>query len=155
MRQVIETLRAVARRLGRTEGRRPERPAVIGLLSGERDRGILAGVCSRNRWDVVFADTCAEARGALERMQAPLVLCDRDLPGQRWRAAVESLAAHRQPCCILLLSKVVDEYLRDEVVRSGGYDVLRKPLREDEVAHAVALAWTYWNSAPAGRRRSA
>ena len=144
-----------ARRFGRRSGRRSDRLAVIGLIAGERDRRILAAVCSRNHWSVVFADNCQEARRALDRIEAPVVLCDRDLPGEEWRRLVETLAASPQPSCILLLSKVVDEYLRDEVVGSGGYDVLRKPLREDEVAHAIRLAWTYWNSALPGRRRSA
>ncbi len=144
-----------ARRFGRASGHRSGCLAVIGLIAGERDRRILDGVCSRNHWSVVFADNCDEARGALDRIEAPVVLCDRDLPGEGWRRVVETLAASPQPSCILLLSKVVDDYLRDAVVGSGGYDVLRKPLREDEVAHAIRLAWTYWNSAPSGRRRSA
>jgi len=155
MRRVIDKLVTAARRWGRRSDRRPDCLAVIGLMAGERDRLILEGVCSRNHWSVVFADNCDTARRAMDRIEAPVVLCDRDLPGKEWRRAVEILAASPQPPCILLLSKVVDDYLRDAVVGSGGYDVLRKPLRGDEVAHAIRLAWTYWNSAPSGRRRSA
>ena len=155
MRRVIDRLVTAARRLGRRSRPRPDCLAVIGLIGGERDRRILDGVCARHHWSVVFADSCDEARRALDRIEAPVVLCDRDLPGEEWRQVVEALAASPQPSCILLLSKVVDDYLRDAVVGGGGYDVLRKPLREDEVAHAIRLAWTYWNSAPSGRRRSA
>lgn len=156
LRQVIDRLVTAARRLGRRQDRDPGRLTVIALIAGERDRRILAGVCSRNGWNAVLADTCDEARRELDRTEVPVVLCDRDLPERDWRRIVETLAASPQPSCILLLSKVVDDYLRDEVVRSGGYDVLRKPLREDEVASAVRLAWTYWNSArPAAKRRSA
>jgi DNA-binding response OmpR family regulator len=151
----MDILVTALRRFGRRDNGRPNCLAVIGLITGERDRRILDGVCSRNHWSVVFADDCDEARGALDRIDAPVILCDRDLPGEEWRRVVGTLAAAPQPSCILLLSKVVDEYLRDAVVGSGGYDVLRKPLREDEVAHAIRLAWTYWNSAPSGRRRSA
>lgn len=154
MSRVIDRLVTAARRLGLRSDRRPGCLAVIGLLAGERDRRILDGVCSRNHWSVVFADDCGEARRALDRIEAPVVLCDCDLPGEGWRRMVETLAASPQPSCILLLSKVVDDYLREAVVGSGGYDVLRKPLREDEVAHAIRLAWTYWNSAAANRRRS-
>jgi hypothetical protein len=42
---------------------------------------------------------------------------------------------------------VVDTYLWNEVVSKGGFDVLSKPLREDDVVRAVRLAWSYWNSA--------
>ncbi len=160
MRQVISRLLTAARRLGRKSDRPSARLTVIGLIAGERERRILAAVCSRNRWNAVLADTCQEARSELDRIEAPVVLCDRDLAGENWRRAVETLAASPQPSCILLLSSVVDDYLRNEVVRSGGYDVLRKPLREDEVVRAVRLAWTFWSSArrttpPGERRRSA
>ena len=45
--------------------------------------------------------------------------------------------------CIVLISTVVDAYLWNEVVRNGGYEVLAKPLREEDVAKAVRLAWSY------------
>jgi CheY-like chemotaxis protein len=155
MRQALDWLATAARRFAHMESRDSSPLAVIGLIAGERDRQILHGVCSRHRWTVAFADNCDQARSALDRMEAPVVLCDRDLGGDDWRRVVEALAASPQPACILLLSKVVDDYLREELVRSGGFDVLRKPLREDEVAHAVRLAWTYWNTTPSARRRSA
>ncbi len=120
--------------------------AVIGLVASDEDRLLLAGVCSRNRWHLLFADTCEEARAALDQLKAPVILCDRDLPGKGWREAVEDLASSPHRACIILVSGVVDTYLWDEVVRTGGYDVLSKPLREDDVVRAVRLAWSYWNS---------
>jgi CheY-like chemotaxis protein len=130
------------------EGYSSMRPiAVIGLLVGYEDRQLLAGICGRNRWRLLFADTCEEARTALDKLKAPLILCDRDLPGKGWRQTVEDLALLPHRACVILVSAVVDTYLRDEVVRHGGYDVLSKPLREDDVARAVRLASLYWYSA--------
>jgi CheY-like chemotaxis protein len=121
--------------------------AVIGLVTNAGDRRLLAGICSRNHWDLQFADTREEARRALDNLQAPVILCDRDLPGNGWRETVEDLASSPHRPCIILVSGVVDTYLCDEVVRMGGYDVLSKPLREDDVIRAVRLAWSYWNIA--------
>ena len=121
---------------------------VIGLVTSDEDRRLLASICSRNRWHLLFADTCEEARIALHKLQAPVILCDRDLPGRRWRETVQDLASSPHRACIILVSEVVDTYLWNEVVRTGGYDVLSKPLREDDVVRAVRLAWSYWNSAP-------
>ena len=126
--------------------------AVIGLLASHEDRKLLAGVCGRNGWNLLFADTCEEARIALHKLKSPVVLCDRDLPGRGWRWTVEGLAASPHRACIILVSGVVDTYLWNEVVRTGGFDVLSKPLREDEVVCAVRLAWSYWNSAVSGDR---
>ena len=120
---------------------------VIGLITGDADRRALAGICSRNGWNLLFAGTRQEARSALDRLKAPVILCDRDLPGDGWRATVEDLASSPHRACIILVSGVVDTYLWNEVVLTGGFDVLSKPLREDDVVRAVRLAWSYWNSA--------
>jgi len=47
----------------------------------------------------------------------------------------------------MLISRVADDNLWNEVVCNGGYDVLRKPLRQPDVLRAVKFAWSYWNSA--------
>jgi FixJ family two-component response regulator len=46
----------------------------------------------------------------------------------------------------MLVSRVADDNLWNEVVCNGGYDVLRKPLRQPDVLRAVKFAWSYWNS---------
>ncbi len=47
----------------------------------------------------------------------------------------------------LLASKVMDGYLWNEVVRNGGYDVLRKPLVLHPKFRGPCVAWWYWNRA--------
>jgi len=121
--------------------------AVIGLLVGCEDRHLLAGICRQKCWRLLFADTREEARTALDELMAPVILCDRDLPGRGWRQTVKDLASSPQGACVILVSGVVDTYWRDEVVRHGGYDVLSKPLRENDVVRAVRLASLYWYSA--------
>ncbi len=122
--------------------------AVVGLVTSDADRRVLARICAQSGWPLVFADTPEEAQVARDKLKAPVILCDRDLPGNGWRQTVEVLASSPHRACVILVSGVVDTYLWDEVVRTGGYDVLPKPLREDEVVRAVRLAWSYWNSAP-------
>jgi len=51
-----------------------------------------------------------------------------------------------------LVSKVADEYLWNEIVRRGGYDILSKPLQEDEVVRAIKLARSYWSSTSLPKR---
>lgn len=124
--------------------------AIIGLVTSDEDRRLLAEICGRNGWRLLFAGTCETARAALDKLKVPVILCDRDFPGKGWRETVESLSSSPHRPCTILVSGVVDTYLWDEVVRTGGYDVLSKPLREEDVVRAVRLAWSYWNSA-AGR----
>ncbi len=120
---------------------------VIGLAIRDEDRRVLAGSSSRSHWNVLFTDTCDEARAAVDQLGAPVILCDRDLPGEDWRDVVEVLSSSPHRTCVILISKVVDDYLWNETVKRGGHDVLPKPLREEDVVRAVRLAWSYWNSA--------
>ena len=120
--------------------------AVIGLAFTEEDRRLLANVCSKRQWNVFFADSCDQARSTLDQLQAPVIFCDRDLQGGEWRDLVQVLASSPHRACVILISKVVDDYLWNEVAQKGGYDVLLKPLREEDVVRAIRLAWFYWNS---------
>jgi hypothetical protein len=45
------------------------------------------------------------------------------------------------------MSGVADDYLRQELTRRNGYDVLPKPLRADNVSRVIELALSYWTSA--------
>jgi len=67
--------------------------AIIGLVASDEDRRLLAGICNRNGWHLLYADTCEEARAALDKLKAPVILCDRDLPGKGWRETVEGSLA--------------------------------------------------------------
>lgn len=130
------------------------RVTIVALLVEERDCELLVDVCHRHRWDVRFAGTCADASDAANRLKAPLVFCDRDLPGTDWRDLVHVLAAPPHNACVVLVSRVTDAYLWDEVVHKGGYDLLSKPLQEVDVVRVVKLGWSYWNTTR-GRRENA
>jgi DNA-binding NtrC family response regulator len=122
------------------------RVSILALLTEEGDRRLLAAAANRNHWVLAFAGGYDEARLQLEKIQQPVVLCDRDSLERDWCSVVEGLATCSPHSSILLVSKVADDYLWNEVVRRGGYDILSKPLEEDEVVRVVKLAWSYWNS---------
>lgn len=123
------------------------RVAILCLLSEAADRSLIAETCRRHGWDVYFADDVEQARRLLAGADFQIVLLDRDVAGEKWRDAMTRLVIPSGAPCTLLISKVFDDYLLNEVVRNGGYDVLAKPLREQDVARAVRLAWSYWMSA--------
>jgi DNA-binding response OmpR family regulator len=118
---------------------------LVALMSTDDENGrLLVHLGEQNGWRVVFADTVSGARATLNEVSAPVVLCDRKRLGAEWRTAIRTLSA--RPACVILLSVAVDTYLWNEVVRSGGYDVVPKPLRAEDVIRAVRLARSYCSS---------
>jgi FixJ family two-component response regulator len=126
----------------------PFRIPVIALAVSAQDRYVLTRVSSQEPLEMHFVESCEEASAVANRVTAPVILLDRDWPGTEWRVNVQSLAALPHRACVVLMSGVSDDYLLQEVIRRGGYDVLPKPLRADNVARVVKLALSYWNSAP-------
>jgi len=121
-------------------------PAIVGLVFDERDRRLLTGLGSRNQWSMSFADTIEGVQALSQQLTASVILCDRDAAGREWWEAVQRLSSSAHDPCVVLISRIVDDYLLNEVVRRGGYDVLTKPLREEEAGRAIKLADIYWNA---------
>jgi CheY-like chemotaxis protein len=115
----------------------PETIHIVALGLGDRDRELLARLAAQYSWTLDFG----------ENSKAQILLCDRNLPGADWREVVQTAASAPQLVYSILLSKVADDYLWNEVIRRGGYDLLVTPLREEDVLRAVRLGWSYWSSA--------
>jgi CheY-like chemotaxis protein len=109
---------------------------VLALMTSPGDRDLLRQICAGATWKILFADDVEEAVGR----PAGIVLCDRDLSGIDWREAIRRLATSPHPRKVILASYVVDDYLWDEVIHCGGYDVLPKPFRVQEVIHTIQFA---------------
>jgi CheY-like chemotaxis protein len=125
----------------------PPRIAVVAIVVSKHDRHVLESVSGHGLLELHFVESCEEARTVANQLSAPVILFDRDLPGAEWRTAVETLAASPHRACVVLMSSVVDDYLRQELFRRGGYEVLAKPLQADNVLRVIKLALSYWTSA--------
>lgn len=121
---------------------------VVALGISAQDRQVLTSVSDWEPFEIHFVDSCEEACAVANRLTAPVILFDRDGTGTEWRLTVKALATSPHRACVVLMSGVADDYLRQELIRRGGYDVLPKPLRADNVARVVKLALSYWSSAP-------
>ncbi len=138
-----ETLRRLVNRLLTAEPDREEKITVLVITGANEDRESLEMFARRVGWDIRAAGSCESALENLPKARTAVILCDRNLAGVDWRDALEKLAAAASRCAIVLMSPVNDEYLWEEVIRLGGYDVLVKPLQEDQTTRVVNLAWSY------------
>lgn len=112
---------------------------VLAMTASRSDAALLRGILHSTGWELRIADDLEDAIGFLGARAASIVLFDRDLPGADWRQAIGKLASGR--CRVILASFVADDYLWEEVIHCGGYDVIAKPFREDEVIHMIQFAW--------------
>jgi hypothetical protein len=129
------------------------RTPVIALAVSDHDREVLTGVYSGGPVDLYLAASRVEAWDVMHRLRSPVVLYDRDWPNAEWRTTVHTFASSPQRPCVILASRVADEYLWQELIRCGGHDLLAKPLRAEEVNRAVRLALSYWTNARAFGKR--
>lgn len=119
---------------------------LIALGLSTSDRAVLTESCLRYSWPVCFADTIRDAWNASERSRLPIVLCDRTLRGTDWKDAIRALSSPGKRVYSILVSRVIDGNLWDEVIRLGGYEVVPTPLHEEAVLRSVRLALLDWRS---------
>jgi len=125
------------------------RISIVALVVSDHDREILNCISNREPVDIHFAESHVDAWEAMNRLNSPVILYDRDWPNADWRTTVQALASSPHRGCVILASRVADDYLWQELIRCGGYDLVAKPFRADDVARALKLALSYWKSARA------
>lgn len=125
------------------------RTSIVALIVSDHDREVLTRISACEPVDVHFADSHRDAWEAMNRLNSPVILYDRDWPHAEWRTAVQALASSPHRSCVILASRVADDYLWEELIRCGGYDLLAKPFRADNVARALKLALSYWKTSTA------
>jgi DNA-binding NtrC family response regulator len=94
-------------------------------------------------WELTEVAQLEEAAGALKSAPAPILLFDRDTAGEVWQEALKRLIKVRRNACIVLLSSVADQYLWEEVVQHGGFDVLARPFRKEHLLSTLVFAYAH------------
>lgn len=143
MQSILKTVSGFIRK--RSTDASPVKITMLCVLEGTLDRSVVDGVSKRNQWEVLHAATIDEARRLADRHRPQVILFDRDVAGVNWRYVVSALASASGGGCVLLISRVVDDYLWNEVVSNSGYDILRKPLGEEELVRNIRLASSYFH----------
>jgi DNA-binding NtrC family response regulator len=119
-------------------------PELSALCVAENeDCELLLRLFARQGWKLAVAETIESGLSAIRNSTIPIVIVDRDVAGPDWRPAIRRFASDPHCECVILASRVVDDYLWDEVIHHGGYDVLAKPFEEGQVEHALEFAWSH------------
>lgn len=116
---------------------------LVAITEKPEDSMALEQIASDYQWRISIVGSSGAAIASLNEQPTPLVICDRDLASEDWRDVLTKIAALPQAVCVLLASRVVDDYLWRQVIRSHGYDVVSKPFQPEELRRAVTFAWSW------------
>ena len=94
-------------------------------------------------WRIGRALSTDEARALISAQPTPIVIYDSDSNGGNWRGAFKSMSDLPAHPCVLLASRVADDYLLQEVVRNHGYDLLPKSAPSEKLSHCLKFAWSW------------
>ena len=121
-------------------------PQALAIMDDSPDRDELKSLFDDAGWYLAIEETFARAvtRQAIDRFQ--LILYERDRADGDWRQAV-SLLSHLSPRpCVILLSGSLDANLWDELVRCGGFDVLKMPFEKEAVMQTLKAGFSIWQN---------
>jgi DNA-binding NtrC family response regulator len=116
------------------------RARVLSISASQADHTALYRMIDTSRWRFAAARTCSEAVWKLSSNGARVVFCADRLPDGDWKHILAHLAGSNDPPRFAVVSPMPDELLWFEVLERGGYDVLSKPLVEEEVRSVLESA---------------
>lgn len=97
-------------------------------------------VASGCGWETRMAKTVECGLQVLDEFRASVAIYDWPTAEQDWRCDVDRLAAIPDRPCVLLASRVDDEYLSAELVRHGGFDVIPRSADADRYIRNIQFA---------------
>jgi DNA-binding NtrC family response regulator len=123
--------------------RRPSRASDILTISGNASLSIyLSALFHKSGWAMARARTCEEGLSFLTTERAAVAVCEESLPDGFWHDLAAAFRSLPEPPALIVVS---DEYsIVQEVLASGGFDVLVRPLQEADVVWTIASAWHAW-----------
>ena len=131
----------------------PQKGVELLLVSQfEDDHQQLQRIIRHSNWRLHRAGSQAEALESLRENCTPVVICESELPDGSWKEMHSELRQLPQPPSLVVTSRLADERLWSEVLNLGAYNVLAKPLDQQEVFHVVSLAWLFWKGQRAAPR---
>ena len=105
-------------------------------------------------WELWKASNVDQGLRLMDESRAQLVIVDWNPDqGDDWQAAVDRFVVREDHPCILLASKVIDDYLLRELVRHGGFDAIARSSTEEQFIRSIRFAhFALRHSNPPGGR---
>ena len=122
------------------------RVTVLSVTSRREDHNQLRELFHHTNWTLIESATCVAAGESISRNEAHVVLCETDLPDGDWKDVLELVRKADPVPQLIVTSRFADDRLWAEVLNLGGYDLLEKPFRREELVRVISLAWLQWKA---------
>lgn len=122
------------------------------VITGDDDFFLLIHRVATGRgWEIRLARTVERGLQVLGEFRASVAIYDWPATEQDWRCDVDRLTALADHPCVLLASRVDDEYLCAELVRHGGFDVIPRSADADRLIRNIEFACFFRSSSQTAR----
>lgn len=115
-----------------------DRTAVLVISSSAAQRQCIEKAARVSSWKISVAGGWRDACFVLSRCGVDVIFCDDRLADGTWKDVLSTIAPMPQAPRLVVLSDGVSAGMCAEVMNLGGFDVLNRPLREDDIGRAVA-----------------
>jgi DNA-binding NtrC family response regulator len=116
---------------------------VLIVTSRTEDVAELRSILEGTPWDLNDASHLEDPSAAIKGAAPPILLFDRNTAGGTWQVTMKRFIKSRRGVCAVLLSNVGDQYLWDEVVQHGGFDLLTRPFKKEQVLSTLMFAYAH------------
>jgi DNA-binding response OmpR family regulator len=113
-------------------------------------RDSIQKVLEREGHAVKTAENVDEALEALELNHFDLIVCDYRMPGKTGLDLMIELSRKHSAVPVLMISAYADESVEAAVLKLGGLDVLKKPIRRQELIQRTAKVVGGWGETSHG-----
>jgi hypothetical protein len=103
----------------------------------------LQQIAETYQWRIGRAPSPDVARTLIGAQPTPIIVYDGDLNTGNWRDAFRDMKDSPSRPCVLLASRVADDYLLQEVLRNHGYDLLPKLAPNEKLIQSLKFAWSW------------
>jgi DNA-binding NtrC family response regulator len=107
----------------------------------EADRNALQQFFEQHGWKLHATKSFESALTFLRENAVSVVITERDLAGGNWKDVLNTIHGLHEPPLLVVISRLADDRLWAEALNLGVYDVLAKPLVQEEVVRVLTSAW--------------
>ena len=118
---------------------------IVAMTADDDFYGTLTEIALSCGWILKRAGSVADVEAMMKAHPVSLVVYEPESQDARWSQVFERISSAQGRPCLLLASRAADQYLRQEVIRHRGYDVLPKFAPREQMIRSLRFAW-FWKS---------